>query len=166
MEFPNLKLTANKGVPPTQKSVIYRIDCKDCNKTYIGQTKRSIETRFKEHLAHLKYGRTEKSAVAEHALDNSHTVGSVKLLKSVHKINKLDPLESIFISKFHQISINHDKGPICNSALIDSFQISKQHNNTGHTQQLMTALPAVATRHKNSINQTTLHTFFSSKRTH
>lgn len=71
-------------VPSTQKSGIYKIDCQDCSRIYIGQTKRSIETRFKEHLAHLKYGRTEKSAVAEHAVDNDHRVGSAKLLKSVN----------------------------------------------------------------------------------
>ncbi|KAJ8956727.1 hypothetical protein NQ318_014082, partial [Aromia moschata] len=43
-----------------EKSGIYEISCKDCDQKYIGQTKRSILTRFKEHMAHLKYGRTEK----------------------------------------------------------------------------------------------------------
>ncbi|KAJ8932703.1 hypothetical protein NQ318_021222 [Aromia moschata] len=50
-----------------EKSGIYEISCKDCDQKYIGQTKRSILTRFKEHMAHLKYGRTEKSCVAQHA---------------------------------------------------------------------------------------------------
>ncbi|KAJ8958672.1 hypothetical protein NQ318_016397 [Aromia moschata] len=44
-----------------EKSGIYEISCKDCDQKYIGQTKRSILTRFKEHMAHLKYDRTEKS---------------------------------------------------------------------------------------------------------
>ncbi|KAJ8944183.1 hypothetical protein NQ318_016163, partial [Aromia moschata] len=52
-----------------EKSGIYEISCKDCDQKYIGQTKRSILTRFKEHMAHLKYGRTEKSCVAQHAFD-------------------------------------------------------------------------------------------------
>ncbi|KAJ8941785.1 hypothetical protein NQ318_006821 [Aromia moschata] len=55
-----------------EKSGIYEISCKDCDQKYIGQTKRSILTRFKEHMAHLKYGRTEKSCVAQHAFYNNH----------------------------------------------------------------------------------------------
>ncbi|KAJ8946277.1 hypothetical protein NQ318_023128 [Aromia moschata] len=57
-----------------EKSGIYEISCKDCDQKYIGQTKRSILTRFKEHMAHLKYGRTEKSCVAQHAFDNNHRI--------------------------------------------------------------------------------------------
>ncbi|KAJ8959219.1 hypothetical protein NQ318_022481 [Aromia moschata] len=57
-----------------EKSGIYEISCKDCDQKYIGQTKRSILTRFKEHMAHLKYGRTEKSCVAQHAFDKT-TIG-------------------------------------------------------------------------------------------
>ncbi|KAJ8955643.1 hypothetical protein NQ318_001474, partial [Aromia moschata] len=57
-----------------EKSGIYEISCKDCDQKYIGQTKRSILTRFKEHMAHLKYGRTEKSCVAQRAFDNNHRI--------------------------------------------------------------------------------------------
>ena len=50
-----------------ERSGIYEISCKDCNLKYVGQTKRPIITRFKEHMAHLRYGRAEKSSVAQHA---------------------------------------------------------------------------------------------------
>ncbi|KAJ8949459.1 hypothetical protein NQ318_007560 [Aromia moschata] len=50
----------DKIINNNEKSGIYEISCKDCDQKYIGQTKRSILTRFKEHMAHLKYGRTEK----------------------------------------------------------------------------------------------------------
>ena len=33
-----------------ERSVIYEIRCKDCNLKYVGQTKRPIITRFKEHM--------------------------------------------------------------------------------------------------------------------
>ena len=36
------------------KSGIYKVDCLNCNNSYIGQTRRSLQVRFKEHLAHLK----------------------------------------------------------------------------------------------------------------
>jgi hypothetical protein len=35
-----------------EKSGIYEINYKDYNQKYIGQTKRPIITRFKEHMAH------------------------------------------------------------------------------------------------------------------
>lgn len=33
--------------------VVYKINCADCNATYIGQTKRHIETHLKEHHADI-----------------------------------------------------------------------------------------------------------------
>ena len=38
-----------------ERSGIYEISCKDCNLKYVGQSKRSIIIRFKEHMAHLWY---------------------------------------------------------------------------------------------------------------
>ncbi|KAJ8942180.1 hypothetical protein NQ318_002853, partial [Aromia moschata] len=60
------------NIDNNEKSGIYEINCKDSDQKYIGQTKRSILTRFKEHMAHLKYGRTEKYCVSQHAFDNNH----------------------------------------------------------------------------------------------
>lgn len=53
---------------PLQDAGVYKIDC-DCGLSYIGQTKRSIATRLKEHVADVKNRRSTKSAVCEHALD-------------------------------------------------------------------------------------------------
>jgi hypothetical protein len=52
--------------------LIYEINCKDCNQKYIGQTKRPIITRFKEHMAHRKFGRFEKSSAAQHIFESDH----------------------------------------------------------------------------------------------
>ena len=38
-----------------QKSGVYQLICKDCNKKYTGQTGRSFHTRFKEHFRDYKY---------------------------------------------------------------------------------------------------------------
>ena len=56
---------------PLERSGIYEISCKDCNQKYVGQTRRSILTRFKEHLAQIRYGRPDKSCVAEHIVDKN-----------------------------------------------------------------------------------------------
>jgi hypothetical protein len=52
---------------------VYSIPC-ECGKTYIGQTKRTIKTRRKEHIRHLRLGQPEKSAVAQHALETGHKI--------------------------------------------------------------------------------------------
>ncbi|KAJ8945974.1 hypothetical protein NQ318_017090 [Aromia moschata] len=101
-----------------EKSGIYEISCKDCDQKYIGQTKRSILTRFKDHMAHLKYGRTEKSCVAQHAFDNNHRIdiNNLKLIRNVTNSRQLDDFESLEIIKCNN-SMNKDNGPIPTSPL-------------------------------------------------
>ncbi|XP_041984078.1 uncharacterized protein LOC121736760, partial [Aricia agestis] len=53
---------------PLQDAGIYKLDC-DCGLSYIGQTKRAIKTRIKEHIADVKHHRNTKSAICEHTLD-------------------------------------------------------------------------------------------------
>ncbi|XP_045492134.1 uncharacterized protein LOC123691667 [Colias croceus] len=58
---------------PLQDAGVYKLDC-DCGLSYIGQTKRSIANRLKEHIADIKHRRHKKSAVCEHTLDNNHFI--------------------------------------------------------------------------------------------
>ncbi|CAG9563497.1 unnamed protein product [Danaus chrysippus] len=59
---------------PLQQAGVYKLDC-DCGLSYIGQTKRSIGTRVKEHISDVRNRRASKSAVCEHALDKpSHYI--------------------------------------------------------------------------------------------
>ncbi|MFX0618098.1 reverse transcriptase domain-containing protein, partial [Escherichia coli] len=55
---------------PLQDAGVYKLDC-DCGLCYIGQTKRSIRTRIKEHIADVKHRRYTKSAVCEHSQDRA-----------------------------------------------------------------------------------------------
>ena len=41
------------------------LSCKDCNATYIGETKRSFEVRYKEHNRAVRNGDTDKNEIAE-----------------------------------------------------------------------------------------------------
>ena len=45
-----------------------------CPKVYIGQTGRTLEHRIKEHKSSLTSGNVSQLAVAEHAVDESHTI--------------------------------------------------------------------------------------------
>ena len=66
-------------------SGIYKISCSHCDKVYIGQTKRTLETRFKEHTAEIMKATKEsekglvhhfKSKVAEHAFAEQHELST------------------------------------------------------------------------------------------
>ena len=68
-------LTKVKDPLPMEKKakVVYRIPC-SCGKSYIGETKRRLETRLREHQEACRKGTLEKSAVAEHAWNDHHTI--------------------------------------------------------------------------------------------
>ena len=48
--------------PANQGGVVYRIPC-DCGKVYIGETRRSMQDRIKEHDRDIRLARTQTSAV-------------------------------------------------------------------------------------------------------
>ena len=56
-----------------QSGVVYKIPC-SCGKVYLGETKRRLETRLKEHKDACRRGELEKSAIAEHAWTNDHAI--------------------------------------------------------------------------------------------
>ena len=69
-------------------------------------------------MGHLRYRRTEKSSVTQHAFDNSHRIDidNLKLLRNVTNNRQLDAFESLEISKCKN-NTNSDKGPIPSSPL-------------------------------------------------
>ena len=36
------------------KNVVYKVPCKDCDATYVGQTKRKLNTRINKHKSQLR----------------------------------------------------------------------------------------------------------------
>ena len=52
---------------------IYEIPC-ECGKVYIGQTGRTVSERISEHERDLRMQYFDKSAVAQHALENNHHI--------------------------------------------------------------------------------------------
>lgn len=69
---PGIKVNNIVGTPkdvlPLQTPGVYKIDC-SCGSSYIGQTKRTIHERVKEHIAAVKNRQSNKSAIAEHLLE-------------------------------------------------------------------------------------------------
>ena len=52
---------------------VYSIPC-ECGEVYVGQSSRSIQIRIKEHNRHIRQAQTDKSAVAEHSINQDHII--------------------------------------------------------------------------------------------
>jgi len=57
----------------TNNNVVYKINCNDCNASYVGQTKTQLSTRIKEHSNNYKSIAAKPSVITQHMLDFSHT---------------------------------------------------------------------------------------------
>ena len=84
--------------------VVYQIECKDCEASYVGQTGRHLRERVKEHTKALEKGNIMNSGVAEHAFEAHHNIDldnirvldvennqSKRLVREALRIRSLDP---------------------------------------------------------------------------
>ena len=98
--------------PTKQDGVVCKIPCY-CGKVYIGETGRAMQERIKEHDRDIRLGRTQTTAVLEHAKETGHLpiwkelsllivtlthVGSKRLsLKDFILITSIEIVESKFL---------------------------------------------------------------------
>jgi len=54
-------------------NIIYKIVCNNCVASYVGQTKRQLKTRVKEHINDFKKTSSQLSVISKHRLDFNHT---------------------------------------------------------------------------------------------
>jgi len=66
--------------------VIYKISCKNCDVTYVGQTKRQLKTRLKEHKNNIRLDHSKHSVVSEHIINFNHNFNweNVQILDHEH----------------------------------------------------------------------------------
>ena len=88
----------------TETHSVYSIKCETCSDEYIGETKRALQVRRKEHQAATRLGQCEKSAIAEHAhnqtaahdidwksikiIDKGYITSERKVREAIHKQTK------------------------------------------------------------------------------
>ena len=84
----------------TNPNGIYKLQCNTCNKVYIGQTDRSINISYKEHIRYIEYNNPQ-SAYALHLLQNRLEYGrqkeTMQLLKHCHKSTRMTCWENLYI---------------------------------------------------------------------
>ena len=87
-------------------NVVYKIDCNNCTKEYIGETGRNLRTRIDEHKKDIVIGK-ENSLVYQHFRDTGHSFKfeETKVLQHNQNVWHRRRLES-FYTLHHQNSIN------------------------------------------------------------
>jgi len=121
-----LRYTPHKQKTIHERSGIYKLKCNTCNLAYIGQTKRSLQQRYKEHTRYIKHN-DPQSAYALHILNNRHEYGTMEdtmtLLKYIPNPTMLLPAEQLFIHSHHynkqliQEQQAHDNNPLYRTIL-------------------------------------------------
>ena len=107
-------LTKVKDPLPAEKqaNVVYEVPC-TCGKVYIGETKRRLETRLKEHKDACVRGETAKSAIAEHAWSEDHPIdwSNTRILQHASHTMELVMKEALCIQSTPKDSrFNRDSG--------------------------------------------------------
>lgn len=99
----NKIIKTHKDTIPQQskKNVVYRIDCEDCDVSYVGQTGRKLSIRIKEHNKHINRNTTNKSVITEHRINLNHNFKweDITILDTENHYNKRLISEMIHIKR-------------------------------------------------------------------
>lgn len=108
------------------KTGVYKIACNDCSKFYIGQTGRSFQKRFKEHLPRAV--NVQKSNFAEHLVNENHGYSDLTTnLEALHICNKgrtmtaLENFEIYKAAKTRPHDLLNDKCTLLPNILFDTL---------------------------------------------
>jgi len=83
------------------RNVVYKISCKDCDASYVGQTGRKIMTRVKEHKNHIRRSTTTHSVITDHRLNDNHEFDwdNVEILDNERYLSKRLISEMLHITR-------------------------------------------------------------------
>ena len=83
-----------------KNNVVYKILCKDCDASYVGQTKRLLKIRIDEHRNHIRKNTAQHSVITDHRLlGHEFDWENVKILDEEKNIRKRLMSEMIYIKR-------------------------------------------------------------------
>jgi len=85
----------------SHREVVYKISCRDCDASYVGQTKRQLRTRIKEHDSDIRKKSGSPSVISEHRLEHNHDFewSDVKIIDNELSYQKRLISEMVHIKK-------------------------------------------------------------------
>jgi len=93
----------HKDVLPvlSHSNVVYQINCRDSDSSYVGQTKRTLRARVNEHRSHMGRSSAQNSVITDHRVYTKHEFDwdRAKILDKETNLNKRLISERIFIKK-------------------------------------------------------------------
>ena len=97
--------------------VVYKINCLNCESSYVGQTKRKLKTLIKEHKADIRKPISEISVVSRHRLNEMHELDwdNIRILDTEQSLMKRRISEMIHIKRQTRgkVSINKVTRKVC-----------------------------------------------------
>ena len=98
-----------------KRGAVYEVPCGKCERVYIGETRRSLKERLKEHQYAVRTGNMN-NGIASHAWQSKHSVDWSSAKVKTHETNtwKRKVLEAIKIQR-HEHTSNLDCGLQLNS---------------------------------------------------
>jgi hypothetical protein len=106
------------------QSGVYQLSCNDCPLKYIGQTGRTFNTRYKEHIHAIRTNR-QQSKYAEHILNTKHTNtidATLKILRTEKKSQLLDTWERYHIYNLSKRSLHMNDTFAINITLYSNYK--------------------------------------------
>jgi hypothetical protein len=101
-----------EGVEGWERGLVYLIECRDCDKGYVGETGRCLSSRLVEHKADVRMGR-DKNAIAKHVLEFDHCIdwGNGKVIgNSIENWYKRRVVEGLWINRLEDSIMNGNVG--------------------------------------------------------
>src|SRR5436190_6639905 len=97
---PFIKVQKDKLTTDQHSNVVYKISCADCGASYVGQTRRLLLTKIKEHRSHISRNTLQKSVITNHRLTgHEFKWEEVEVLDREPILNKRLTSEMIFIKR-------------------------------------------------------------------
>ena len=97
-----IRLGKDKYQKNEKSHVVYKINCCDCDASYVGQTSRKLIIRSKDHASDCKFKR-DRSVLHEHIANTNHKIdfNNIKILDQEQNLKKRLLSEMLHIHSQH-----------------------------------------------------------------
>ena len=89
-----------------ENNVVYKINCNNCDSSYVGQTKRQLFERVDEHQNNINHAPKNHNVITKHILAHGHSID----WQGVRIVDKESDLDKRLVSE--SININLQSSPI------------------------------------------------------